>query len=239
MNRKDIIVVMGNGPSLKHIDFSDLEGIDTFGLNSAYRAYYRMNWWPTYHGCFDYRVTESHKKEFAKLTLGDNPIKKFFYLQQVSNSNRLTKITLSRSSINFNEGPKWQNSEKDFDKFNDGGNSGVNACRVSVCMGYKKIILVGVDCNYKEIIDGANLKQVGSSDFLQMEKTPDVNPNYWFDDYQQKGDIFNLPRRNIFQKPGWEALSRQAKQQGIEIINCSPGSKLTCFPNKNIKEVIM
>ena len=91
---------------------------------------------------------------------------------------------------------------------------------------------------YPEEIDGASLKKTGTSDFLQMEKTPDVNPNYWFDDYQQKGDIFNLPRRNIFQKPGWEALSRQAKQEGIEIINCSKGTKLTCFPIKDIKEVI-
>ena len=26
-----------------------------------------------------------------------------------------------------------------------------------------------------------------------MEKTPDKNPNYWFDDYQQKGDEYNIP----------------------------------------------
>ena len=238
MNNRSTILVMGNGPSLKHIDFNKLKDIDTFGLNSAYRAYYRMNWWPTYHGCFDYRVTESHKEEFKKLTLGNNSIKRFFYLQKVSDSERLTKITLNRSSGNFSQGPIWQNSEADFDKFNDGGNSGVNACRVSVCMGYKKIILAGVDCNYQEIIDGASLKKTGTSDFLQMEKTPEVNPNYWFDDYQQKGDIFNVPRTNVFQRPGWETLSRQAKNEGIEIINCSKGTKLTCFPIKDIEEVI-
>ena len=38
------IVVMRNGPSLKDVDFDMLEGFDTFGLNSAYRAYERMNW---------------------------------------------------------------------------------------------------------------------------------------------------------------------------------------------------
>ena len=57
----DTIVVMGNGPSLKDVDFDMLNKVDTFGLNSAYRAYERMDWWPTYHGCFDYRVTECHR----------------------------------------------------------------------------------------------------------------------------------------------------------------------------------
>ena len=42
----DLIIVMGNGPSLKNVDFKLLDGIDTFGLNSAYRAYERLNWWP-------------------------------------------------------------------------------------------------------------------------------------------------------------------------------------------------
>ena len=42
----DTIVIMGNGPSLKDVDFAKLDGFDTFGLNSAYRAYERMDWWP-------------------------------------------------------------------------------------------------------------------------------------------------------------------------------------------------
>ncbi|GAI03594.1 unnamed protein product, partial [marine sediment metagenome] len=60
----DTIVIMGNGPSLKDVDFDMLNGFDTFGLNAAYRAYERMDWWPKYHGCFDYIVTESHKENY-------------------------------------------------------------------------------------------------------------------------------------------------------------------------------
>lgn len=233
------LVIMGNGPSLRDIDFNILNDIDTFGLNSAYRAYYRMNWWPTYHGCFDYRVTESHKQEFKKLTLGVNPIKRFFYLQQVSDSNRLTRIILSGGFRGSSQKTVWQDNENAFQSFSDGGNSGANACRVGVCMGYKKIILVGVDCNYKEIIDGAAIKKSSTSNFLQMEETPKSNPNYWFDDYQQKGDVYNLPQRDIFQKPGWEILSQQADENNIKIINCSEISTLTCFPKQNINQALL
>ena len=83
MNKKTIII-MGNGPSLADINFADLNGFDTFGLNSAYRAYERMNWWPTYHGCFDYRVTENHQDNFINL-IENTPIKKSFYIINISN----------------------------------------------------------------------------------------------------------------------------------------------------------
>jgi len=32
MTKSETIVIMGNGPSLKDVDFSMLDGIDTFGL---------------------------------------------------------------------------------------------------------------------------------------------------------------------------------------------------------------
>ena len=67
------IILMGNGPSLADVDFADLEGYDTFGLNSAYRAYERLNWYPTYHGCFDYRVTDNHRDNFINL-IENSPI---------------------------------------------------------------------------------------------------------------------------------------------------------------------
>jgi len=221
--KKNTLVVMGNGPSLKSIDFDLLGKFDTFGLNSAYRAYGRLNWWPTYHGCFDFVVTDSHRDNFADLTLKNNPIKRFFYLEKLSNSKRLQKITL------FRTGYAWNSSESDFKKFSDGGNSGVNACQIGVCLGYKKIILVGVDCNYKEMIDGAKQVKDGNKKYLEMSKTPNKNSNYWFDDYQQKGDKFNLPQENKFHRPAWDKLAVRSKNNGIDIVNCSPGTTLKCF----------
>ena len=58
MNTDRPLIVMGNGPSLGDVDFESLNGFDTFGLNAAYRAYERMNWYPTYFGCFDYIVND-------------------------------------------------------------------------------------------------------------------------------------------------------------------------------------
>ena len=69
-----------------------------------------------------------------------------------------------------------------------------------------------------------------------MSKTPTKNPNYWFNDYQQEGDKFNIPRPEIFHRPAWEKLSILAKEANIEIVNCSPGTTLDCFKVSKLKD---
>ena len=226
----DTIIVMGNGPSLKDVDFSVLEGCDTFGLNSAYRAYYRMNWFPTYHGCFDYRVTDNHRESFSKL-METNKIKQHFYIRKFSDRGNYTYVNL----LPFGSTNRMNNSVEDFSNFHDNGNSGANACSVSVCLGYKKIILLGVDCNYVEFVDGSKKDGPGG---LVMEKTPDKNPNYWFDDYQQKGDEYNVPAGLSFHMPTWNTFAYKAAHHGIEVINCSPISNLKCFKKMSLKEAL-
>jgi hypothetical protein len=229
MNKKTI-VVMGNGPSLADIDLNTLNKVDTFGLNSAYRAYRRMDWWPTYHGCFDYRVTDNHKDEFEKL-IKDSPIKKCFYIRDFGKHKTHQFINLQK----FGTTNRFNSGIGDFDKFHDNGNSGANACSVSICLGYERIILLGVDCNYVEFVDGCKRDGPGG---LIMEKTPNKNPNYWFDDYQQKGDKYNIPAGLSFHKPTWNMFAYNAAHAGVEVINCSPITTLRCFKRMPVEEAL-
>ncbi len=227
--KKDTLVIMGNGPSLKDIDFDLLKNFDCFGLNAAYRAYERLNWWPKYHGCFDYVVTKSHRENLKNLVESGTPIERFFYLEQVSDSNKVQKVTL----LPFRSSTKWNNKEEDFESFNDGGNSGVNASQVGVCLGYKKIILVGVDCNYVEHIEGVRLTKDRR---LEVMDDIDNNPNYWFGDYQQKGDRYNLPQTEKFHLIPWGEFAERAKNNGIQVVNCSTKTNLTCFRRSTIEK---
>jgi len=227
---KKTLIVMGNGPSLKDVDFSLLNGYDTFGLNAAYRAYERMDWWPTYHGCFDYRVTENHKEKFINL-INSKKIKKHFYIKNISSEKNFQFINL----LKYGSTNKTNNSIEDFNNFHDNGNSGANACSVGICLGYERIILLGVDCNYVEFVEGSKRDGPGG---LVMEKTPEKNPNYWFDDYQQKGDEYNVPDGLSFHMPTWNMLAYRAAHAGVEIINCSPITNLRCFKKIGLEEVL-
>jgi hypothetical protein len=227
----DTIVVMGNGPSLKDVDFDMLSGVDTFGLNSAYRAYERMDWWPTYHGCFDYRVTENHRDSFNNL-IDNSPIEKCFYIVDINqNKEKFQFVNL----LPYGTTNKWNNSLDDFSQFHDNGNSGANASSVSACLGYKKIILLGVDCNYVEFVEGSKKDGPGK---LVMEKTPETNPNYWFDDYQQKGDEYNVPDGLSFHMPTWNLFAYKAAHAGIQVINCSPITTLRGFRRTTLEEAL-
>jgi hypothetical protein len=56
-----------------------LKKYNTFGLNAAYRAYERFDFYPTYFGSFDYEVNESHREAFEDLVLNCKKIKKYFF----------------------------------------------------------------------------------------------------------------------------------------------------------------
>jgi GT2 family glycosyltransferase len=227
INRSDTLVVMCNGPSLREVDFNDLNGYDTFGMNGAYRYYYEHNWWPTYFGCFDFLVTESHKKSYVNMMTDKGiPIKEYFLLSKISNSKKLKTLDINGDLYSFSDR---------LSTFGNGGNTGSNCCQVGICLGYKRIILLGADCNYKEVVDGASKK----SNYLVMDETPESNPNYFFDSYQRSGDAYNFPQSAKFHMPAWESLARFAESKGVDIVNCSRESKLECFRKADLKDEIL
>ena len=104
----------------------------------------------------------------------------------------------------------------DFAQFHDNGNSRSKCLFNCSGFGIQKDCFIRVDCNYVEFVDGC----VKDGPGLKMEKTPDKNPNYWFDDYQQKGDEYNIPDGIKFHLPTWNAFAYRAAHAGIEVINC-------------------
>lgn len=212
------IVIMGNGPSLKNVNFQSLSTFDTFGMNLAYRHWEKINWWPTYHACFDYVVTDNHTKEFKKLIeRPDSDIRMHFLLRPVSSNPKLKVMKFKDD--------KTGSFSMNLDNFGYGGNTGVNCCQIAACLGYQKIILIGIDCDYVQVVDGAKL--VGSR--LITESAPTTNPNYFMDDYNRPGDVYNVPNAEIHHRPAWKSFAEFAKQHSIDVINCSQTSTLKCF----------
>jgi hypothetical protein len=69
---------------------------------------------------------------------------------------------------------------------------------------YRKLHLFGFDCDYVEFIPECIQEQDGT---LTIEKTPEHNPNYFFDDYQREGDKYNIPNGQKIHMKSWEELS--------------------------------
>lgn len=241
--RDDIFILLGNGPSLGDVDLTSLRQYHTFGLNAAYRAYDRINFWPKYFGCFDALVCNDHSDEFKKL-IRNSPIEKFFFInfdddgipifpeKDIQNNKKFQNYNFKyRTDI---EKTKSNILATSFDPFVDMRTSGTNSIQTGLLLGYRKFILLGVDQNYVEVVNGA--AKNNNYHKLIMKETPKENPNYWFSDYQVKGDKFNRPNLQGCQVPAWNNLSLTLDKLGIkvEIYNCSPITTLKCFKKASL-----
>ena len=70
-------------------------------------------------------------------------------------------------------------------------------------LGFNDIHIMGIDCNYKEFLPETEKLEDGT---LKITKTPDNNPNYFIDDYQREGDIYNKPNCEKVHIPSCEHI---------------------------------
>lgn len=237
------LLIIGNGPSTKNLDFSKLKNIDTFMMNASYRKFDDINYSPTYFSCCDSKMIFSHYKKYLDL-IKKYPIKEFYFtnhiLQKIpniknyKNVNIVSNIPPHRMNNNVNI-IDTTDIKKELFSLND---TGAYSTLIGCLKGYKRIYLIGCDLNYIEQIKESNKKiNNKNQEFLQMEKTPEKNPNYWFDDYQQKGDIYNIPNGKEMHLPGWEAIKKYTDFYNIEIFNCSDISEIPYFKFYDIKKI--
>ena len=235
--KNDTIVIVGNGPSLKeeYFDILRSDKVDTFGLNVAYRFFEKMNWYPHYYGCFDYAATNTHKENISKMILDKEcPIKKFFLIERPSIETHLqdTKLFFPdevRNHSKFVERPHnqdgigWPTFGTKNLKISC---TGANAIRTALELGYKKIILIGHDATYVQSHEFKEHEQSGPGRYLVKQKTD--NPNYFWKDYYEGGDIYNKPGDPL---PAWKRVADCVKltYPDIDIVNCSKNSRVTYF----------
>lgn len=250
---KKTLVVLGNGPSLKNVDFSKLSKFDTFAMNGAFLNFEKIQFYPNFWGCFPMGTMMWEPDEINNFISKDfSKIDKFFtfdgyykrFLESFQNpcflntdkfiaikphipevldidinkwsvpwsiesnlfigkiiqeygeekakimlidfekhNNNLSEIKefnqnglykfLHKTPLtqdDYIDKPRWKTSwtlPKSFDDFAfSGGNSAIIATLIGYIMGYKRVILLGVDCNWKTNGNIVDTKQ-----------------SYWFDNY--------------------------------------------------------
>lgn len=228
---KKPLIIMGNGPSLNNLISLDLHKVskkyDTIGLNSAYKYFSKINWFPTYYGSFDSKVTPCQSKNIIEYIRNSNgKTQKYLTIKQFLPKQFLNIYFIDARNSHRHFNPNWWYS-------NTGDScSGHNALKFALQEGYKEIYLIGVDANYIDYIDGAGSNGNG----LIINKKPINNPNYFHNDYQEVGDVYNVPHAGCHINSWNEAFVNieYNKHLNIKIYNSSKISKVKCFTFKEI-----
>lgn len=229
------VIIMGNGPSAKLIDYTRIEHADfaTVGMNAAYRFWDRHDFRPTYYICMDSVLIRSHVDRIFEL-VEEGRVQRFFlrdeYREAFSQHARHPRI-LWFSELRAQAGSLFDTNMI---------TTGSWALRWMAYEGHQHIGTIGIDANYIEVLKEAKRLGDGKDLRLELADTPRFNPNYFFADYQQKGDQYNVPNSPDYLKATGQlvhvdALKRArddiARQRpAVRIHDCSPISTHGVFP---------
>lgn len=223
-------ILIANGPSLRGVDLARLPPVATFGMNAAYRHWQQMDWYPTHYACLDEVVGLSHADAIAAMICE-------------SSSGRPGAFLLRRNLIDHLGDRSDSRHVFDFDRLAVDSRAfsrrpittGSHALIWALVLGFKTVFLLGADCNYVEIVPGADRVE---GNVLKIVRHGD-NPNYFFDDYQRIGDLYNVP--NIdgdTHLMSWRNAASVAAEAGAVVYNTSASSRIDVFDFVELEDVL-
>lgn len=197
--------IIGNGPSLKKTDLSLLKNEYTFGLNRIYLLFKELNFETTFWVCVNQLIIDQCHQEINQL----NPLK--FISWQARKS-----ITFDPKTILIQTKSETAFSKEPIDGFWEGSTVTYVAMQLAYYLGFKQVILIGVDHNFKT--KGKPHKII---------KQEENDPNHFSPEYF-KGMKWQLPDL-VTSEMAYQIAKYEFEQDGREIIDATIGGKLNVF----------
>jgi hypothetical protein len=209
IHRGERCFILGNGPSLKQTDLTNLRGEFTFGMNRIYLLFPELGFSTSYFVSINDLVIEQCADEMASLS-----IPKFITWR----SNRHFHSFPADMIFLYTTytGPKFAYDMTG--RVWEGATVTNVALQLAFYMGFQQVILIGVDHNFADK-GQANKTVVSQGD----------DPNHFSANYFGKGFRWQLPDLDT-SEVGY-ALAREAfRRAGRQVLDATAGGKLTVFP---------
>mgnify|MGYP003676093020 FL=1 len=193
------IYVLGNGGSLKNFDFNFLKDKEFVGCCLAFRHWEKINIYPQHYVNVDSIVIKNNIKEIMKL-IKEKKCKNYILCKSVldycpeiieysDKENSPVKFLQDLQSIALNP----------FSYLIDWCSGSVSVLWAYI-LNKDKINMLGFDCNYIECIPECIQLNDGTLKIIEDVKE---NPNYFIDNYQRIGDIYNIPNAQTVHRLSW------------------------------------
>ena len=208
------------GPSMTIKDLELLKDEYTIGVNSITKAYEHTSWRPTYYALVDIFA-------FGK-SLNENPVhgntfcqREAFFHYRCNPKTRQGKETFllvdySNHKLDWMEKKKIKYSSDMSVHVYDGFTVTNMAIQLAIYMGFKKIYIIGADCDYTQ----------DKIHFIEMPDDKEKIKGGW------------LPAATDLSIDGYRAIREFAYKRGVEIYNVTRGGKLEVFYRDNLERVL-
>ncbi|MCQ8185144.1 hypothetical protein NOG11_07035 [Parvularcula sp. BGMRC 0090] len=188
-------------------------------MNAAYRYWRTIGWRPHCYSCLDLVVGLSHRDEIAAL-IEERRIQRFLLRQNLIDA--LGPIGRAEGVTAF-EALLLRDRRLAAPTITTGSHTALWAMH----LGFRKIVLMGIDGNYREVVVGAERREEHE---LEIVKECE-NPNYFFEGYQRPGDRYNLPNpRPGLHTEGWAQAAKALQSENVEVVNANLRSEVGYFP---------
>lgn len=204
--------IIGNGPSLRETPLDLLADIPVFSLNRLYLMFDELGFRPTYHVAVNRYVVEQCTDELRQIGI---PL--FTTIQNLRHFGQRTEGIHAFPAImgpRFDPNPLsglWQGSTVTF-----------VAMQLAFYMGFRKLVLVGVDHNF-DTKGPAN----------QVVESTGADSNHFHPDYFGKGFKWQLPNLEL-SEVGYALARSHFQYDNREIVDCTVGGKLNVFRKSSL-----
>lgn len=199
--------------------------MDTIAFNRSFVAWDRWGFAPTYYACLDPVGIANNGQEIADLI--DHHRHTSFFLNRTAAAFGIeasSRVVLAAVT----EGDQFS---VDLTALTDFGNVGASSLQILAALGYRRVAMVGVDGRHLPLTEPTTAPDERG---LVMR---DDNPNYFCAEYVRgKKQPASLNLEKIFGQ--WPVVAGACKRLGVDVVNASPGSALTCFPALGFEEAI-
>lgn len=216
IHRGERAFIIGNGPSLRQTDLGKLKGEFTFGLNRIYLLFQELGFSTTFYVAVNDLVIEQCRDDITAL-----PMPKFlswrshrFFPAGPTPATFLYTTYDNPAFARDVRGRVWESATVTY-----------VAMQLAFHMGFKQVILVGVDHN-SNVPGKANTTIVSQGD----------DPNHFHPGYFGKGFRWQLPDFET-SEIGYRLAARAYREAGRELLDATIGGKLTIFPKINYQDL--
>lgn len=207
--------IIGNGPSLNKMDLSLLRDEVTFGLNRIYLLFDRMGFDTTYYVSVNPYVIEQSAQEIDGI---EGPKFIGWAGRKFLRPGKDTFFLRARSGLDFSTDITrgiWEGATVTY-----------VAMQISYYMGFREVVLIGVDHNF--VTKGEPNKVVVS----EREDPNHFDPNYF-----GRGFKWQLPDLEV-SEAAYGVAKEVYLRSGRRILDATEGGKLTVFPKAGFESTL-